>query len=265
MLNVDLPNYSNVGGKIRTISTPYGYAVAEGSLAGHDTIRIIGYRPAMSNGTFDDISNITAVTVPIPAAAVGLEVVANAADASPAGAGARTIEVHGLGQNFQYQEEAVVLAGAAAVALVKTYRRINSVHVTSTGSNGVATGPIIVRGTGGGTEYIRVGALTNASTQCHYTIPANKAGYIVGWSAGSTGAKPTRLYIRTTSDNHNHKLLAGVYSVKDIIIADSAFSYKPLPMPIRLPPQCDIKVTGEATGAGASCSASIELWIEDLD
>ena len=261
MLNVQIPELKKINGSLRTVSTPYGYAVSEGNIEGHSTKRITGFRAAMSNGTYDDISGITAVKIPIPASAITLEVVGNAADAA-AGAGAHKIEVYGLGAQFEEQSESVIMAGAGAVALVKSYIRVNRMNVTAAGSNKVATGPIILRATGGGTEYMQISASTNVSGQCHFTVPANHVAYLVGWSAGSTGSKPTRLDLVVAMDPASGKVLDGIYGNVDTIVADSAFSYKPLPIPIRCPPKCDIKIRGLATGAGASCSGAIELWIE---
>ena len=260
MIDVNLKNIDKVGDRPRVVSTPYLYAVAEGNIPDHYTRRVLGYRGSLTNGAWDDISEIDAVLIPLPTVPTPMEVVGAAAD-TYAGVGGQVVEVHGLNARWEEESVTVRMAGATPVA-IGTFRRINNIHVMQVGANGIATDILCSDVATHNIDYSRILA-GNISLSCHYTIPANTEGYIVGWSAGSTGAKPTRFVLRVKRD-WNDGELTPVYHSQDIITADSSYTAKQFQIPIKCPSMSDIKISGWATGAGASASGSIEIWLEKI-
>ena len=261
MISVDLKNVEKVGQKLRTASTPYYYLIASGNVPNHIIRRITGYCSSVGTASTDIWTGGTA-TIPLPTTAITLEAIGAAADTF-AGAGAQVIEVYGLDSNYNQISEAVQMNGAAAVALVNSYLRINSVHVEQVGANGIATGPINIRATGAGAIYAQIPAGSNSSLSSMFTIPANHYGYIVGWSAGAT-SKVTQVFLRATVGFEDHKLMPGVFTFQDVVLVADSTTNRTLQLPIKLPPKCDLKVSGQARLAGAQVSTSVELFYEAL-
>jgi hypothetical protein len=265
MIKADIINVEKIKERIATVSYSYANMIAEGEIPDHYTRRICGYRSALANGTQDDISELTAALVPVPTSAVAMEILGGAQD-TIAGTGIQVARVVGLDAAWQEQVTTVKLSGATPVALPGTWIRINNIHSMQVGTvGGGAAGSVNVRSVAGATVYNTISAGNNISLQAHYTIPANVVGYIFGWSASSSGAKPTKIILRTTAGWLYHTLIAGVYHTEDILNLDSVSLYKEVPIPIKCPPMCDIKVSALATGAGAGASCSIEMWFEKLE
>lgn len=261
MIKVNLQGLSTIDNTLEVINTPYGYALAEKNIRDHYNRRIIGFLDPTTTTT-RDISALGVDIIPRPTSAITMEVIGAASDTA-AGAGAQLVEVHGLNDSWRDISEVITMNGAAAVACINSYLRINNMHVIRVGANGVATGPIDFRASAGGTVYGRIAAGINTMEQCHFTVPSGKVAFITGWSAGATG-KETRLYLRATVHWENRQL-SPVFSTQDIFAQEASTTYKEFPIPIRMPPMCDIKVSATAKVAGGTAAASIELWYEDED
>lgn len=146
-------------------------------------VKVIGINPDVDSGTLpEDVWTGAAVTplYPFPAAAAATEIVSDAAaDAFPAGTGARTVFVQGLDAAGLPLEETVALAGVAPVGLVGVYFRINHVRVVTAGSVRGNVGNVSVRHPGPVTiAHVRAPAIAGqpgdgAALQAIYTVPAN--------------------------------------------------------------------------------------------
>lgn len=238
-------------------------AIAEGILSGFTSRNILGYNSVVEAGgdPIKDLSELGVNVIPRPSSAIAMEVVSSDAADTSAGTGVRTVEVHGLDANFDEKEETVSLNGTSAVALAGTWIRINNVHAETVGSGGVAAGIINVQASGGGTVYDMIAAGGNASLQCHFTIPNGKTGFILGWNASAiTGAGTTkaRLLLRATTD-WDHELTPDVFSFQDVIIQNNGGSYRPFPLPIRVPSQTDIKVSAQRVAGTSTVQATADI------
>ena len=261
MINVNIENVGLTGGKLHTLVFPFGHELSRGVLPNRFHRRIIGYNDAVGT-TLEDITD-TSANIVIPTTAVAVEMDSTSGDDASGGTGIQEVEVHGLDGNFDEVSERVEMNGTTAVAITQTFIRINNIHAMRVGSGGVAAGEVTVQGSGGGQEYGRIGAGGNTMLQCLFTIPANHKGFVEAWTAGGT-TKDSRIVLRATRDWDDTTLTVGVFQSQDVIVTSSATTFRPFPIPIALPPKCDVKVSGQALVAGAQISASIDLWYERI-
>lgn len=260
MIKVILENESHVDSILRVSSTPYYYHISDGTVPNHYTYRVTGYNNAVGT-TLEDIAETSAATINLPTTAVAMEVISSSAEDSSAGTGTQVVEINGLDNNFNEITESVTMNGVGAVAFTKLFRRINNFHSMMAGSTGASVGNITLRGSGGGVTYSQITATQNMSMQCIYTVPANYAGFVVGWSAGAT-TKDSKIILRATADWHNRKLTS-IFLHQDVMVSSGNTTYKTFDIPVRIPAKSDIKVSALALVAGAQVAASIELFIED--
>lgn len=149
----------------------YFSAVSAGIVPDTRRVAALGNNPSIDTGTDEDIWSGGGF-YPYPAVAVTLEAVSSSAADTAAGTGARTILVNGLDLNYVEQSETVILNGLSAVALTKSYLRINSSFITSAGSGKVNSGSISIRDTGAGTTRAIIPLGYGATRQSVYTVPA---------------------------------------------------------------------------------------------
>lgn len=259
MIHTELQFIDVVRHNLSVVTTPYSYAIAQGFVEDHYSRRIVGLLDPTTTSR-RDISSLGVDIIPVPATAITMEVVGAAADTA-AGVGAQEVEIIGLNRDWNEIQEKITMNGIAAVACVHSYRRINDIHVSRTGTNGIATGPISIQATGGGTVYNRIPAGRNATRQCQFTVPSGKCAYITGWNAGATG-KETILDLRATLSRYDFRLQS-TFNLQDTMSQQGSTTWKEFPVPVRCPAMCDIKVSAEAKVAGGTASSSIEIWIQD--
>jgi hypothetical protein len=160
--------------------------------------RKFGANPAVGNGAFEDIwYNGGSYTLLTSAETVRVKVGGNAAD-DAAGAGARTITVYGLDENWTEQSEVITLAGASASsATTTTFIRINRAEITTVGTaNAANTGDIIIEGVVSSTLLANIEGGYGRTQLSIYTVPANKTLYITAFkiSVGAADSADVRLW-----------------------------------------------------------------------
>lgn len=190
------------GGKIRVINSPYGYAVAEGELAGHDYTRVFGYVSDVDN-VYIDVWEGGASYVP-PTTPIQMRIVSSSAndDGSPAGTGAQTVDIHYLDDTYTEQHERLTLNGVTPVNTVATnIIRVNDLHVMTAGSGGVAAGNISLQNIAGTVTYKYIPAGINQDRTSFYTVPAGKIFYLTTWRIGTgsgAGSHMVQFLLRAT-------------------------------------------------------------------
>lgn len=123
-----------------------------------------------------------------------LQVVSSSANDASAGAGARTIRVTGLDANYAIQTEDFTLNGTTPVVGVKTFTRVHTANILTSGSNNSAfnAGDITVRhNVTTANVFLVMSADTNQTNCSAYTVPAGKTAYmhrITGGILSSGGA-----------------------------------------------------------------------------
>jgi hypothetical protein len=259
----------HISNKPRVVTTPHHHEIAAGNVTNHVTRRVLGYNSAITD-TLADITELGVAVTPLPTSAITMEVDSTSVndDGSPAGTGARTVEVHGLDANWDSKFETVTLNGTTAVALTGTWMRINNIHVLTAGPGGVAIGDITVQATGGGTVYNKIAAGGNMSLQGHFTVPDGKKAFITGWHPGvltSTAATKARILLLATAGWNDRALLSRVYQIQGIVVLNNGTTFVPFTIPILLPARCDLKIAAQRVdGAGTvQATAAVELYYAD--
>jgi len=121
--------------------------------------------------------------IPLPTAAVSMEVRSDSASDTSAGAGARTLLVGYLAAGYIAKTATITLNGTTAVAMPEDVLRINSVLVATAGTNprGVNIGNISIRATGGaGATYSYMLAGSGIAQSSLYTVPTGRALDLLG-------------------------------------------------------------------------------------
>lgn len=221
--------------------------------------KIPGYDELAKFGRNDDISTASAPEDLWPngglytgqplhsAAAETVEVFSSdAADSSPAGAGARLVQLEGLDENWNYQVVAVALNGVTAVPTTELWHRVFRVGVLTGGTPGgdANTGTITVRHT---TTTANVFAIIppghGQTTQAVYTVPGDKRLFLRSMNvqmARANGANGAAVY------SMKARAEGSVY--RAILYNDITTGYQPLyEIGIMIDPKVDLVVRCEET------------------
>lgn len=178
--------------------------------------------------------------------------------------GASVVELHTLNSAFVEQSEFVVTNGVTPVAGVKTAIRINNCHVMAAGTNNYAVGNISVKNLAATETYQYIGAGLNMCLQAGYTVPTGYQAFITSWHGGSSGKTPLRILLKATADFHDRSLNPGIFQVQDVLIALNGDETSRFELPLRCPPQCDIKISANGIGGIGECGVGFEFWIEPV-
>ena len=160
--------------------------------------RKFGVNEAVGNGAFEDIWSVGGTaTLPTAAETVRVKAGGDAAD-DAAGAGARTITVYGLDENWAEQSEVITLAGASqSSATTTTFIRINRAEITTVGTAfGTNTAAITIENTSSTDVLAEIPAGTGKTQTSLYAVPANKTAYLtaIKVSCGQADSADIRLW-----------------------------------------------------------------------
>ena len=142
--------------------------VARGLIAGHSTVNIYGYQPAVAQTFIPIWENATDYT--FPAAATRMNLAGSAGDTA-------TITINGLDSKYLPISENVVLNGATPVTTVKTYLRVNSMNV-AVGSATNPSGVVTLKDLTNTTIYAQINAGVGRTQMGIYTVPAGYTFYL---------------------------------------------------------------------------------------
>jgi len=227
---------------------------------------VFGRNSAVQNVLCDLWDGPTCVYVfPLAAQQMALSS-SSAADAS-AGTGVQQMIIHYLDTNYTIRSEVITLNGITPVNTVATnILRINSMHAWRQGTGATAAGNISLKNIAGTITYGYMILGTSTARQAIYTIPAAHYGYISHWQASSgaaSGSHFTSIRLRATS--HEGVLLPGVFLVVDEVGTLNNGYNITLPIPIRMPPMADVKMSAisDAGAANAQVMGTIMGWFED--
>jgi len=154
--------------------------------------------------SFAPLTNLGALNWLQAATAVRVKAGGNAADTA-AGAGAQTVTVEGLDENWEFASETLTLAGASASsATTTTFVRVNRAYVATIGAYGAAnTGNITIENGAGGTDLIKIDAGEGQSQYGAYSVPAGNTIRLKHISIFSDSNKKTtvRMFVRESADD----------------------------------------------------------------
>jgi hypothetical protein len=248
LLKQDLINNANSGQPNRTFNYTFG-------------------RNGLVQNVLCDLWDGPTCTYVFPATAQQMAISSSSASDTLAGVGVQKIIIHYLDNLYHVQSEIVSMNGTTPVNTVATnILRVNSMHAYQQGSSATAVGNISLKNTGGTVTYSYLIAGASTARQAIFTVPAAKYGYISHWQASSgtvTGTHFTAVRLRATS--HEGVLLPGVFLVIDEVGTLNGGYNITLPIPIRVPPTTDLKMSAisDASNANAVTMGTIMGWYED--
>lgn len=227
---------------------------------------VFGRAPVVNSARVDLWEGPTTTYV-FPLAAQQMSLVSSSASDTLAGTGMQKIFIHYLDNTYTTQFEIVTLNGTTPVNTVATnILRINALHATQVGSNGVAVGNISLTSVGGATTYGWVSAGTNNSRQAIYTVPAGVTGYISHWqaSSGSSGNHFCQISLRATT--HESVLYPGVFLLQDEQGSQNGGQVINFPTPIPIPATTDVKLSAisDAVNANVAALGAIMGWFDPI-
>lgn len=227
--------------------------VSEANIAGHLSMMKFGHNAAVEDEECV-IADHGGVQVYLDAAEI-LKVISNDAADDSAGAGARTVQIHGLDANWDEQDEIVSLVGEASVVTDNTYLRVNRAIVRSAGTGGKNAAAIDIKNNAETNTLLRISIGNNQTLAAFWSVPAGYTAYMVVFytSVGIAKRTHTKLYVRP---------LGEVFQLKHhITLLDGPAAHE-WPIPMKIAEKSDIEVRGLAAGGGGAVSAGFDLWYE---
>ena len=239
----------------------WGINISNGAVDGVSYIEKFGRNDTLSGNieTIWDGSNVYTYLT----SASSVYVTSSDGNDTPAGTGARQVEVQGLDENYALATETIDIDdGASNTTFIRLFRAI----VTSVGSGGQAAGIISVRSAsgGGGTllaQILKVGTGGGASLgqtfMAIYTVPAGYTAYLTQWTIGAGGqnADTTALLVA--------RPFGGAFNSKDIVISAGSQYSKNYIVPLKFTEKTDIEVRAFSSSSGNDCSSTFNLIIID--
>jgi hypothetical protein len=219
-----------------------------------------GRNPAVPNGSWGDMCQVSAFYWPTTAAAVRVKAGGNAADDADAGAGAREVTISGLDDTGALATEAVATAGEdASDYTTTTFLRVNRAWVSSSGAYGAAnTAAITIED--GSNDLITIAATEGQTQFCAYTIPTGMTGYLLSAHITVDAAKAADVRIFTRENATDTTVPVSPQRLKYFF--DGVLGYvpfKPAAPALEMAALTDIWV--EAYGGGAQTEVSAVLQI----
>ncbi len=194
-----------------------------------------------------------------PTSADTLDIVSDsAADADPAGTGARTLLVEGLDANFDEIEEIIALNGLTTVVTVNSYLRVHDLTIVTAGATGSNEGEIDAFATTSGDIQNQIIVGANHSLSMAYTIPNGKTGAFtnISFSAGSNDQMVFSLFSRPEG---------GVFIQQNVQqIIGNIFDFEAIPFG-GVPSKTDVRILANQIAGGGDTSSSciMQYYIVD--
>jgi hypothetical protein len=254
-----------VDSKLRVITNPYTYAIAEGVIPGHTYVRKQGYNADVNN-TVEDVWPAGAGYV-FPTAGIQMKLVSTSANDTAAGTGARTVEIHYLKSSWEESVETITLNGTTAVNTSSSdIFRINAIYILTAGTAASAVGTLNLTNTAGTVTYAQVEAGLSHDRMAIFTVPLGKTLYITQWvigSGSSAGNAYCEFYLKATCDFDN-AFVQNIFFIKNQIACQDNGIPIDLNFPIKCPAKTDIKIAALSDGASVNAKATAQFvgWLE---
>lgn len=253
----------NSDGKIRVISDPYVYQIAEGNISDHVGWQKIGYNADIQ--TAEEVVSPQGGTYvwPTGATTVTIESSDNAQDKA-GGSGALAVTLYYLTTAYVEKSVTVTLTGTTPAAVCSDFFRFLNMRVSSVGTGGVPVGNLSLKSGATTYAYIRLGK--TRARQPVWTVPVGKVLYILTCDHGvihTAANKSFTMTLKATYDEKSNTVLtSGVHFMPFYeVVNDAGFVPKTFVKPLRFPAQTDIIVVGSSSGT-ATAECSMEGWVE---
>ena len=256
--------FENAGGHPMVCNQEYGYAIAEGDIAGHTGWGILGTNSGI--GTVDETLWDYSSAYVFPTTTGQMEISSTSPDDSSSGIGVQSVTAVYLKSDYTQSSCTFTTNGTNWVASGGSHAdmwRINAFVAMTAGTSKKAVGNIILRQVVGTTVHGYIVAGKTQARQAFYTVPSGKTVYITGASLGCAGTK----YIVFTVRSNSNPLTSTVtdrgifYPGLDIALLNSNLTTV-LPIPRVVRSTVDLKVEAIAEAAGSYGTCSLSGWIE---
>lgn len=256
------------------VNKDFSLEVARGAVPGYSS-RIITASNSDIDTTEEDIWNSGGTRTYLTSAdTFRIAAGGNAADTA-AGTGAREVIFVFLDANYNEVTETIATAGASASsATTSTGLRFQYAYVGDVGSSGANVGNITIEAVTAGTTQGLIEAGRGITKSGHFTIPANKKGYVIGENfscikgsggpGGGTAGVQIYGYIRyyDTGSTNNYQSWLEVFHVGIIEAGNNPtqfneFTKEPLPA------RTDIKITGISDTTNMHVDARLYIVLVD--
>lgn len=228
-----------------------------------------GSNPAVPSGERDiwlwGATSAGNINYPWPTAAETVRIRAggNAADTA-AGAGARSVTIEGLDENWALASETVATAGASASsATTTTFIRVYRAYVAESGTYGAAnTGAIIIENTSSTNVLAAIQAARGQTQISHYTVPDGYTAYLRAAEVSVDGAAnkelTIRMYQRRDADNTSSNIRAPrLVHESTGVSGEKVLNWESLPS---FPGKTDLWWTSQGV-SGSAASVDYDLWL----
>lgn len=167
-----------------------------------------------------------------------------------------TVEIQGLDTNWEPLTEIVSLDGSPSeVTTINPFRRVFRMKYSTTNVGAINARTI----SHAGTVVARIDATKAQTLMAVYTIPSNKTGYLLKYTAGVAKGDDTHLQLFMREDQNN-----GFRIKSEIDLYQNNF-IQDFSVPIKILPKTDIdfRVTQSAGGGNSRCTVNFDLVMDD--
>lgn len=251
---------------VARVANSFALDTAGGRNLGKEAVHKFGDNEDIGTSEEDIWDGGGTYTFPTTAETVRVKSGGNAADTA-AGAGARTVTVVGLDENWDVASETLTLAGASAsAATAATFVRVISARVATVGTYGAAnTGAITIENTTATQVLAVIPAGAGEASMAFYAVPRNKTAYLsrCRFVVDSNKTAVVKLWQRRNAD-----AFSGTMSAKRLVSSLGGFT-GPAALDfesfIVFPEKTDVWISGTASASETEISASMDLIVVDDD
>lgn len=167
-----------------------------------------------------------------------------------------TLVLYGLDENFLPLREEVTMLGLSTVTTSNTFSRVNSIKYEQTVA--VNAGTITARTVSNlGTIVASIAIDAGDSAMAIYTVPADRKGYLVGYTTGTSKAKETITHLHIREPNNG-----GFSLINEMEINNNTVTL-PFFVPYTLKPKTDVDFRALASGGGGSVILSFDILLDE--
>ena len=220
-------------------------SISRGLVAGHGVYHKFGRNADLDSGVEEDIWEGGGIYDGWLSSAETVNIVSTSTndDGSPAGTGARTVEVIGLDSSGLWQQETITMNGTTNVATSNTYLGVFRMYVITAGSLGSNDGLITATSATTAKELARITSPLNQTLMALATVPSNTKFYMYYYYAGVQDLQTaTGLTVFLKIRNNGE-----VFQVKHTVGCDARYGNIPFRFqftpPLEVSASADIKIS----------------------
>ncbi len=233
-----------------------GLDIVTGKRADQTAESILGRNVAVSS-TLQDVWDAGGELV-YPTAAEQWEIVSTDAADTSAGTGARTVLIQYLDDAYVEQIEVLTMNGTTAVDFIALDAfRFRRALVITAGTGAINAGDITIRPSGGGDTRGQIKAGNGNSLDGHYTVPADKAAYLMFVYSNIEKGEDADILLRSTLSD------GGIFSIRFPISMYQNSVVSKVELPPRFHEKSDLKLTAVSTNINTKVSVALQFVIID--